>query len=190
MPRSKEQFKEIREAKRNQIMDSALALFADLGFASTSINMIAKKTGISKGLIYNYFESKEDLIKTILTNGFNEFLNVFDTNEDGVLTDEEFVYFINETFEILKSNSTFWRLYFVVMFQPDVIKLIEAEIMKVVMPLIITLESYYRSKGVKNPKAYARFVGAMLDGVSMNYVMDPDTFPLDEVKKIIISKFI
>ncbi len=190
MPRTEEQFKEIREVKRNQIMDSALALFAEFGFTSTSINMIAKKTGISKGLIYNYFESKEDLINTILTDGFNEFLNVFDTNKDVLLTDEEFTFFINETFDILKTNSTFWRLYFVVMFQPDVLKLIEAEIMKVVMPLIITLESYYKSKGVENPMAYARFVGAMLDGVSMNYVMDPDTFPLDEIKKIIINKFI
>ncbi len=190
MPRTEEQFKEIRELKRSQIMDSALALFAEKGFASTSINMIATKTNISKGLIYNYFVSKEDLIRTILTNGFNEFLSIFDANKDGVLTEKEFVYFINQTFDILKANTTFWRLYFAVMAQPKVLKLIEHELMELVMPFIFTLEAYYRTKGVENPMAYARLVGAILDGVSLNYIMDSDSFPLEEIRKIIINKFI
>ena len=190
MPRTEEQFQEIREAKRNQIMDSALVLFADLGFTSTSINMIAKKASISKGLVYNYFESKEDLIKTILINGFNEFLNVLDTNKDGVLTDEEFIYFINQTFDILKSNTTFWRLYFAVMAQPEVLKLIEHELMELIVPFIFTLESYYKTKGVENPMAHARLMGAMLDGVSLNYIMDSENFPLDVIKMIIIDKFV
>jgi len=111
--------------------------------------MIAKKTGISKGLVYNYFESKEELIKTILINGFNEFLIVFDTNKDGILTKEEFIEFIKQTFDILKTDTTFWRLYFVVMSQPDVFALIENEVMELIVPLILILESYYKSKGVE-----------------------------------------
>lgn len=189
MPRSEKQFKEIREAKRNQIMDSALALFAEKGFSATSINMITKEAGISKGLIYNYFDSKEELIKTILINGFNEFLNVFDTNKDGVLTEEEFVGFINKTFDILKSNIAFWRIYFSVMAQPAVLKLIEKELMELVIPFIVILESYYKTKGVKSPMAHARLVGAMLDGVSLNYIMDPENFPLEDIMEIIINKF-
>jgi AcrR family transcriptional regulator len=190
MPRTEEQFKEIRVAKRNQIMDSALSLFAEKGFSATSINMIAKKTGISKGLVYNYFESKEELIKTILINGFNEFLIVFDTNKDGILTKEEFIEFIKQTFDILKTDTTFWRLYFVVMSQPDVFALIENEVMELIVPLILILESYYKSKGVKNPMAHARLIGAMLDGISLNYIMDPKSFPLEEIKEIIINKIV
>jgi len=190
MPRTEEQFKEIRVAKRNQIMDSALTLFAEKGFSATSINMIAIKAHISKGLIYNYFDSKEELIKAILINGFNEFLNVFDTNKDGVLTEAEFKDFINQTFDVLKTNITFWRIYFAVVAQPDVLKLIEKELMELIMPFIITLESYYSSKGIENPMAHASLLGAMLDGVSLNYIMNPENFPLDEVKKIIINKFL
>ena len=190
MPRTEEQFKEIRESKKKQIMDSALELFAEKGFASSSINMIAKRAGVSKGLIYNYFESKEELIISIIHDGFDEFLAVFDTNNDGVLTEEEFVLFINETFKILRNNLQFWRLYFFVVAQPEVLKLVEQKLMEIVMPFITTTSLYFESKGHENPIAYARFFGAMLDGVSMNYVMDPDTFPLDEIKKIIINKFI
>ncbi|MAE08980.1 MAG: TetR family transcriptional regulator [Bacteroidetes bacterium] len=190
MPRTEEQFEEIRESKKKQIMDSALELFANKGFASTSINMIAIHAGISKGLIYNYFESKEELITTIIHNGFDEFLDIFDSNKDGVLTEEEFVFFINETFEILKNNLQFWRLYFFVVAQPDVLKLVEKKLMDIIMPLITTMSKYFEAKGFENPMAYARFFGAVLDGVTMNYMMDSETFPLEDIKKIIINKFI
>jgi len=190
MPRTEEQFKELRENKKQKIMDSALNLFAEKGFSATSINMIAKKAGISKGLMYNYFESKEELITTILNTGFDEFLSVFDSNKDGVLTDKEFVDFIEQTFEILKSNLHFWQIYFHVILQPDVIKLVESKLMEVILPMLTIMTDYFQSKGYENPMAYARFFGAMLDGVSMNYIADPEGFPLDEVKKIIINKII
>jgi len=190
MPRTEEQFEKIRITRRNHIMDAALHIFSEKGFAAASINMIAKRAGVSKGLIYNYFESKEDLIKTILINGFDEFFAVFDTNEDGILSEEEFKFFINQTFDILKSNIPFWRIYFAIMLQADVLKLIENELMELLMPIFTTFESYYRKKGVENPMAYARLVGAMLDGISLNYIMEPESFPLEEVKNIFISKFI
>lgn len=190
MPRTEEQYKELRENKRKQIMDAALNLFANKGFFDTSINMIAKEAGISKGLVYNYFENKEDLITTIIHNGFDELMSVFDKNKDGVLTKDEFIFFINETFEILKNNIHFYRLYFLVVAQPAVIKLVEKKLMDVVMPFLTTMTNYYQSKGIENPMAHARFVGATLDGVSMNYIMDPHNFPLEDIKKIIIDKFI
>lgn len=190
MPRTEEQYKEIRELKRQQIMDSALGLFAEKGFDASSINMIANRAGVSKGLMYNYFESKEDLIITIIHNGLDEFLTVFDANKDGVLTEGEFVYFIDKTFEILKENLHFWKLYFMVMAQPEVLKLVEEKIMGMLMPFLTTLAAYYRSKGYENPMAHARFFGAMLDGISLSYLVDPGSFPIDDIKKIIISKFI
>ena len=58
------------------------------------------------------------------------------------------------------------------------------------MPFINTLIKYYESKGVENPMAHARLLGAVLDGVSMNFIADAETFPLDDVKKILIDKFI
>jgi len=190
MPRTEEQFKELRANKKQKIMDASLSLFAEKGFSATSINMIAKKAGISKGLMYNYFKSKEELITTILNSGFDEFLSVFNTNNEGVLSDKEFVYFIDETFEILKSNIHFWQLYFHIVLQPDVIKLVESKLMEIILPMLTSMSNYFQSKGHENPMAYARFFGAILDGVSMNYIADPESFPLEEVKKIIINKFI
>jgi len=190
MPRTEEQYNNLREKKRQLIIDSAIKLFAEKGFASASINSIAKEAGISKGLIYNYFESKEELIITIINNGFNEFIEVFDPNNDGVLSKDEFIYFIDKVVEILKKNLRFWKLYFLILAQPEVLKLVEDKFMEMLMPFMLMISNYFETKGHENPMAYTRFFGAMLDGVFLHYVIDPDNFPIDDTRDIIIKKFI
>ncbi len=129
-PRTEEQFEVIREEKRKLIKSAALELFANEGYYPTSISQIAKNAGISKGLIYNYFESKEELIKEIVFDGFDEVLKGFDPNKDGFLTKEEFIFFIEETFRTIEKNISFWRLYFTIIFQPVVMKLVEHRLME------------------------------------------------------------
>lgn len=190
MPRTPAQFEEMREKRKALILDAALHLFAEKGFASTSISMIAKQAGISKGLIYNYFASKEALIKTIIIDGFKVFDTVFDQNKDGNLTDKEFVFFIEQSFEILKSNVSFWKLYFALVAQPGVMELLSEDLMDMLAPYFNIMQNYYKQKGVPNPMAYTRLMGALLDGISLNYIMDPENFPLEDIKRIIIEKFI
>ena len=54
-----------REEKNQQtqrrIMDSALAEFAEKGYGGSSVNTICAAQGISKGIVYHYFENKDEL---------------------------------------------------------------------------------------------------------------------------------
>ena len=49
------------EAKRQQILDSAVNLFTEQGFAATSMDLIAKNADVSKQTVYSHFGSKDDL---------------------------------------------------------------------------------------------------------------------------------
>jgi AcrR family transcriptional regulator len=171
-------------------MDTALNLFAENGFSNTSISKIAKHAEISKGLLYNYFDSKEDLLVQLFENGMKEMMTLFDRNHDGILTQDEFVYFINELFELMRRKLLFYKLYFSVMMQPSVISLIEKRMLELFGPFLSILTEYYRKKGVKNPEAEALMIGALLDGVGFHYVMGPEIYPLEEVKNRIIKQFI
>ena len=51
---------------KERITATALELFANQGYHKTSINQIAKTVGVSKSLIYNYFESKDHLLAHII----------------------------------------------------------------------------------------------------------------------------
>ena len=97
-PRSAKQYNEIRKQKKKLIMETALELFAENGFHTTSISQIAKKAGISKGLAYNYFQSKNEILEEILETSSKEIYSNFDFNRDGILTEDEFFYFIRQTF--------------------------------------------------------------------------------------------
>ena len=76
---TKEQFEEIRNKSKAAIIEAALELFANNGFHSTSVTQIAKKAGVSKGLMYNYFDSKEALLEAIIFQAADESQAVLDT---------------------------------------------------------------------------------------------------------------
>jgi AcrR family transcriptional regulator len=119
-PRTPKQFREIRQEKRTLIMDVALEHFANEGFNNTTINHIAKHAGISKGLMYNYFESKEKLLSEILERSMDEISKYFDTDKDGYLSEEEFELFVRKSLLLLHEKRSFWRLFYQLLMQKDV----------------------------------------------------------------------
>ena len=93
-PRSSAQFEEMREEKKALIMNTALEHFSDYGFHATTISHIAKHAGISKGLMYNYFKSKEELLAAIINRSLDEIYRSFNPDRDSTLTPDEFENFI------------------------------------------------------------------------------------------------
>jgi TetR/AcrR family fatty acid metabolism transcriptional regulator len=58
---------QMAEARRAQILDAAVTVFAEKGFHRATTKEVAKVAGVSPGTIYNYFDSKEDLLVGIVT---------------------------------------------------------------------------------------------------------------------------
>jgi AcrR family transcriptional regulator len=57
-------------AKRRQIMEGARQVFLSAGFDGASMNDIARAAGVSKGTLYAYFDSKEELFEAIIRGEF------------------------------------------------------------------------------------------------------------------------
>lgn len=56
---------DIKEARKDRIIDAALHVFAEKGYADATMTDIAKKAGVSTPVLYGYFKTKEDLLFTI-----------------------------------------------------------------------------------------------------------------------------
>ncbi len=56
---------EYREEAKNRILEAAFQEFSEKGFHQTTMEDVAKRVGVSKGAIYLYFKSKEELFKGI-----------------------------------------------------------------------------------------------------------------------------
>lgn len=66
MPRTKKQNEEIKEQTAARIKEAGLKLFSYRGLAATSSADIAKQAGVSAGLMYHYYKSKEDLYSELI----------------------------------------------------------------------------------------------------------------------------
>jgi AcrR family transcriptional regulator len=54
------------EVRREEILEGALAVFSELGFGRATLNDVADRAGVTKGAVYHYFDSKEQLFIALL----------------------------------------------------------------------------------------------------------------------------
>jgi AcrR family transcriptional regulator len=189
-PRTREQFANMRQSRKESIMASALKLFANKGFKETSVVDIARDANVSKGLMYNYFTSKDELVREIIIEGTHKMIGDLDFDFTQKLNRERFILMLNGYFDLIKQNSDYWRLYLATLSQPSVAELVKNDLFEVLDPFIELVSQYYIEKGVKFPMAYAFLLAAIFDGVGMDYFFVTEGYPLDEIKQIIIEKFV
>lgn len=58
-----------KDARPQELTAAALSLFVERGFAATRLDEIAARAGVTKGTLYLYFKSKEDLFKAVIREG-------------------------------------------------------------------------------------------------------------------------
>lgn len=59
-------FRRRKEDRPQEITDAALAAFAEKGYAATRVDEVAARAGVSKGLVYLYFKTKEEMFKAVV----------------------------------------------------------------------------------------------------------------------------
>lgn len=186
-PRTEEQFEEIRTVKKELIMNAALEEFAEHGYHASSINKITKRAGVSKGLLYNYFESKEALLKEIMKKAHDEVWVYFDPNHDGILTNEEFFYFIEQNFKVVKENVSFWRLFSATMLQPNVSQLMVSDFEETSKLYLSMFLDFFKRNNCDNPEEELIIFSALMKGFTILYIGSPENAPLEKYKASIIN---
>lgn len=187
-PRTASQLVEIRETSVNKILDASLKLFAEQGYESTSISQIAKKAGISKGLIYNYFDSKLDLLK-----GMIDRLNEGETELIGKVIDEDprkmlrniFVVFFNE----MRDRSEVWKMIATISLQIDKFDFVHEMTVRKLQGFFDLITDLLTQIGYPNPEKEAKLIGALFDGIGFHYLLVLEDYPLDEVEEFLIMKY-
>ena len=183
-PRSPQQFAEIREERKHQILEAALSVFAQDSYNGASMAAVAKKAKVSKGLIYNYFKSKEEILVSLVVDVFDEVMIQLDLNLDQPLNKDGFIKVIEKSVDEVVKNPQRWKLYMSLSFQPDVTPILMEQMMPKIQPFMIAVNNYFISKGHEDPMTMMRYYSAVLDGVQMHILMDPENFPIEKVKKL------
>lgn len=147
-------------AKQENILKSALELFAIDGYHAVSTSKIAKAAGVSEALIFRHFENKEGLLKAIINQGAEMAKMAF---ADIVLTSDP-KEVIRKTlelpFKINKSDYEMWRLTYSLKWQTNSYKIDMAE------PLKLVLTNAFKKLKYKDPSAETELMLMYIDGAA------------------------
>ena len=144
---------------------------------------------ISKGLAYNYFESKQNIIEALFKQAFDEAEFLFEGLFSLKDPYEKLKFMINASFDMTVNNEEYWRLYTGLALQPGVVETAQRITNEFTSGFLKMLEGVFRKLGVKNPHEEARMFAALFDGLGIQYLLDKKHFPLEKVKKHFLEKY-
>lgn len=188
-PRSEAEFEKIRSESRKKITEAALDLFAKKGYSATTMEAIARKAGVAKGLIYNYFTTKEDLLYQSIIGGFADItpeLAELETMDNPV---ETVVRFIDGMFSMFVDQIDMWRLQVGVFMNPEVPELIKKAVLEKNAEFTLFIEKLFSQCGVEDARSEAWIFAATLDGSMLYYLFWGEHFPLEECREILKKKY-
>lgn len=192
MPRTPEENDRIRQASKEKIRAAAMELFMKQGYYATSISDIAKQAGISKGLLYNYYKGKEELLSEMVEARIKEVVEVMEEAFTLNTPREQLEHIINGAIDNIHQKPEVHRFYLHLQTQPES----DEELIKY-SHLIIEENArqfefqckIFESMGETEPRKRSLYFSSVLQGIMLMISTYQQGFPIEEIKNQIIREF-
>ncbi len=192
MPRTPEENDRIRQASKEKIRTAAMELFMKQGYYATSISDIAKQAGISKGLLYNYYKGKEELLSEMVEARIREVVEVMEEAVALETPSEQLKYIVNGAIDNIHKKPEVHRFYLHLQTQPEA----DEELIKYSHRIIeentrqFELQcKIFERMGEKEPRKRSLYFSSVLQGIMLMISTYVQKFPIEEIKKQIIREF-
>lgn len=159
--------------RKGKILDSALELFANVGYDATATLKIAQHAGVSEGLIFKHFGNKKGLLNALIITAnqkLQELVTPILREEDPKKVIRQF---IELPFGIDEAEHNFWRLQFKLKWEQ------EYDTSTKMDPLKTKLEWAFTQLQIEAPKEEAHLLAYLVDAIStdilrLGYDKTPD----------------
>lgn len=193
MPRTPEENERIRNAAKEKIRAAAIDVFIEKGFHGSSIEDVAKKAGISKGLLYNYFKGKTELLAELVQVRINEISDVMEA-AIRLLSPKEQLHFIAEhSLRNVHERPQAYRFYLHLQTHPEADRII-ADNTRLLQDEMIRQShvqtEIFRKLQAPDPDIDSLRFSTALHGIMLMYAMFPSSMPLEALKREMIDSFI
>lgn len=177
--RYKEAFERATDERKEKILEVGIKEFASKGYEKANINIIAKKAGISIGLMYKYFSTKEDLFITCIQRG----MSILDDAVDEILqSDDKLIVkaekLIRTTCQLSQRDANYIKLYNEITSERDsekameFAKAIEGETSKKYVKCITDALAKGDVRQDMDPRLFAFFLDNLLTSLQFSFTCD------------------
>lgn len=192
MPRSPEANDRIRRATTVQILETALQLFCEKGYYATAITEIAKQAGISKGLLYHYFESKEEVLGALVDRRIGEILVVMNEAKAKSKPAAQICHVAEGAFADVRKQPAVFQFYLNLFSQPNLDPQVAKQSQKLREEQARQFQvqtRMFEQLGVAHPQERSLYFSATLQGVMLMFSTYPQSFPLNAIEAQVIAEF-
>ncbi|HKK77119.1 MAG TPA: TetR/AcrR family transcriptional regulator [Saprospiraceae bacterium] len=189
-PKTNEQFAAMRRESQEKIEAAALRLFAEKGYHNTSISAIARAAGVSKGLLYNYYDGKDDLLDSLINHAIDDNSEEIEAFLQSELPPFEKIKAVTEAaVQMVVSDPSYWKLLTALALQQDVIAHLKESLDQKKAEMIQTATVLFEQMGYTDPEKEAFLYGATMDGLMLHYLSLGGQYPMEAMKDYIIEKY-
>lgn len=172
---------------KKKIFDAAMELFETQGYFATTVEQITARAGVSKGLVYNYFSSKEALLVGLIENTTETMNVVAETWTHQETLETSISGFLDSYFQYLASERRFLKLQLTLLLMPELQSVVRQPQQARAQLLLSMMTDWFARWGSEEPENQARLFLAMLDGIALHYLSVYESYPLAEVKLTLLQ---
>ena len=152
-------------SKRSEkILDAAIGLFSSDGFHAVSTARIARQAGVSEGLIFTHYQSKQGLLEAVIEKATHQLATLVGP----ILMERNPRLVVRKTidlpFVVPPEDYTFWCLLFRLKWEVDF------DSAAMISPLIDKLTSAFSELGYASPREEARLLDHIIDSIGANVI--------------------
>ena len=192
MPRTREENERIRKAAKEKIHAAAMTLFIKKGYHATSIDDVAKQAQISKGLLYNYYKGKEDLLAAMVQIRIAEVAEVMEAAAALQTPAEQLRYIVENALDKVRQRPDVYRFYLNLQTQPedDHVLAVYSEQLNAASRRLFDVQCrMFEQLGAKEPRLRSLYFSTSLTGAMLMMTTYPEGFPVEAVKEQIIREY-
>lgn len=167
---------------KQKLFDAAMTLFESQGYFTTTVEQITAEAGVSKGLVYNYFASKEALLVALLQDATDKMEAVAQPLTSPRPLQEALTSFIDDYIGFLTRERRFLRLQLSLLVAPQLRDTVAAPLRQRAQLLLSIVHRWFTRAGAKQAKSKARVFLALLDGTALHALFVYDAYPLATLK--------
>lgn len=172
---------------KQKLFDAAMKLFESQGYFATTVQQITVEAGVSKGLVYNYFKSKEELLAGLIAETTDKMESVAETLDPSLSIDESLSLFIDNFLHYLQGEKKFLKLQLTLMLMPELKDVVSKPLQQRAELLLKMQTGWFEQANIIEPENKARLFLAMLDGVALHYLSIYEHYPLTSIKPQLIQ---